>query len=391
VQTVLFVGAGPRQQQAIRRSGELGFRVVAVEGEVEDVEALAAAGRRGAVDGVLTAASARALPVAAAVADELGLPGMAPETVHAAANKIALRRLLAEHGVPQPRFAAARTLSEARKALSTVGLPAVLKPADSCGQRGLFALGSEDDLDAHLHAALAESESGEVLLESFEDGLELEGPAVARSGAVLLLTLWDRLRPPGIGFGVGWLHVHPATIFGDSLEEAERVGSAAIHAVGLHDGLALVDLLALDDGRVLALGVKAGLPGGHAAVLARRAVGVDLVEVALRQAVGTDVSDELVTPDFRRPLAVRSLTASPGHLPTGRVRRVGGLERVRAMPGVVEAEVLLEEGETIRPVRAAADRRGHVAAVGETSLEALERAEAAAAAIEVEVDGGGPA
>jgi len=114
-----------------------------------------------------------------------------------------MRRQLAEAGVPQPRFAAVRTLSETRRAAGEVGFPAVLKPADSGGQRGVFQIASLDDLDAHLHAALAESATGEAIVESFHEGLELNGLAVARDGEVELLTLSDRLRPPGIGFGVG--------------------------------------------------------------------------------------------------------------------------------------------------------------------------------------------
>jgi hypothetical protein len=120
--------------------------------------------------------------------------------------------------------------------------------------------------------------------------------------------------------------------------------------------------------------------------LVRRAVGVDLVAVALRQALGRTVPDELVAKRFEQPLAIRFLTASPGPLPTGTVRAVRGLDRVRSAPGVVEADLYLELGETIRPVRLDIDRRGYVIAVGRTSAEALERAEAAAALLVVEVD-----
>jgi hypothetical protein len=120
--------------------------------------------------------------------------------------------------------------------------------------------------------------------------------------------------------------------------------------------------------------------------LAWHAVGVDLVEIALRQALGLDVPDELVQPRFSRPLAIRFLTSSPGPLPAGRVVSVGPLDKVLAFPGVVQAEVFLQEGETIRPVRLDGDRRGYVIAVGETNVEALERAEAAATLLSVEVE-----
>ena len=120
--------------------------------------------------------------------------------------------------------------------------------------------------------------------------------------------------------------------------------------------------------------------------LAAHAVGVDLVEIALRQALGEQVSDELAHARRQQPLAIRFLTAAPGPLPTGTVRRVTGLERVLAFPGVVEADVFLQEGEEVRPVRLDGDRRGYVIAVGETNLEALERAEAACKLLDVDVE-----
>ena len=400
--TVLLVGAGRHQRRAIVRARELGVRVVAVDrnpqapgfaeadvAEVVDfseVPTVVEVGRRHAVDGVLTVSADRAVPVVAAVAEELGLPGVGTATAHVMTNKIAMRRLLAEEGVPQPRFAAARTLHEARLAAATVGFPAVLKPADSGGQRGVFRLASTDDLDAHLHAALAESAGGEVILEEYREGLELNGLVVARDGDAFPLTLSDRLRPPGIGFGVGWIHVYPASIFGDVLEEAERVAVHAVHALGLRDGIAFPQLLVTDDGDVLVIEVAARIPGGQMADLARHAVGVDLVEVALRQALGEAVPDELVRPRFQQPLAIRFLTASPGPLPTGRVAGIGSLEKVLAFPGVVQADLYIEEGETIRPVRLDGDRRGYVIAVADTNLEALERAEAAARLVDVVVE-----
>ncbi len=402
MKTVLFVAAGRHQRRAILRAQELGFRVAALDRNPEapglkeadvpvavdfvDFSAAVETARRIAPDGVLTIAADRAVPVVAAIAEALGLPGIGSEAAHLLTHKVAMRRRLAEAGVPQPRFAAARTLREARVAVEEVGFPSVLKPADSGGQRGVFRLESADDLDAHLHAALAESPTGEAIVEEFVEGTEMNGIAVARGGDVLPLTLSDRLRPPGIGFGVGWIHVFPASIYGDRLEEAERNAAGAVKALGLRDGVAFPQLISSPHGRSLVVEVAARIPGGQMADLVRHAIGVDLVEIALRQALGEQIRDELCLPRFAQPLAIRFFTAQPGPLPTGKVRSVGGLEKIRAFPGVVQAESYIVPGETIRPVRLDGDRRGYVIAVGETSLEALERAEAAATLIDVEVE-----
>jgi biotin carboxylase len=401
VRTVLFVGAGRHQRRAIQRAKELGLRVAAVDRNPDalglaeadvarvvdyaDPPAVLRKIGRLKVDGVLTVSADSAVPAVAAIAERLGLPGIGAETAHLMTHKVAMRRRLADAGVPQPRFAALRKLSERHRALDEVGVPAVLKPADSGGQRGVFRIDSMDDVEAHLHEAISTSPTGEAILEEFVDGTEMNGIVVARGGEPIPLTLSDRLRPPGVGFGVGWIHVYPATIYGDQLEESERVAAYTVKVLGLENGIAFPQLIATPDGRVAIVECAARIPGGQMADLVRHAVGVDLVELQLRFALGDDVPDELVFPRFKQPLAIRFLTAKPGPLPTGRVVSVGSLEKVLAFPGVVQAETYLQEGEVIRPVRLDGDRRGYVIAVAETNLEALARAEAAARLVDVEV------
>ena len=403
MKTLLFVGGGHHQRRGILRAKELGHRVVAVDAredapgmlaadvaepvDFRDVDSVIEVARRHGVEGAMTVSADRAVPVVAAVAETLGLPGIGTDVARAMTNKLVMRRLFAEHDVPQPRFAPVDSRNGApRAAAETVGFPAVLKPANSGGQRGLYRLESAEDLDERLPAALAESPTGEAILEEFADGLELNGIAIVRDGEVTLVSFSERLRPPGRGFGVGWIHVYPTSLEEDALAEAERVASRSVSALGLENGIAFPQLLAEPSGEVLAVEVAARIPGGQMADVVREGTGVDLLDVAILQAFGEPVPDALVTPSRSQPLAVRFLTAEPGPLPAGTVKRISGLERVLACPGVRQAEVYFTVGEEIRPVQVDADRRGYVLAIGETNLEALERAEAAARLFEVEVE-----
>jgi biotin carboxylase len=398
VSTVLFVGAGRNQRRGIERVRSLGARVVAVDGnpnapglaladagevvDFTDVDAVAAVGRTHGVDGVLTFAADRAVPVVARVAELLGLPGIGSQTAHLATNKIAMRRAFAERGVPQPQFAAVRTLQEVHAAARTVGFPAVLKPADSAGQRGIFLVHSDDELAAQLALTLAASPSHEAIVERFHEGREVNTLLVAREDDVRLVTASDRVRPEGVGFGVALAHVYPTTLYGDVLEEVERVAVAAVRAIGLRNGIAYPQLLVSPD-EVRVIEIAARIPAGQMDEVPRLGVGIELLEVALMQALGEPVTDELVTPRFQQPLAIRFLTAQPGPLPVGVVRTLGPLDKARAFPGVERVDTWIEIGETIRPVQTDGDRRGYVIARGATNLEALERAEAAAGLIDV--------
>ena len=400
--TVLFVGAGRHQRRAIEQARSRGLRVAAVDrneeapglasadvAEVVDftsVEEVLEVARRVSPDGVLTVSADRAVPVVAAVAEALGLPGIGTATAHLLTHKLAMRATLGAAGLPQPPWAGLRSVGDVAAAVEAVGFPAVLKPVDSGGQRAVFRVDNEDGLERDLPEAIAESPTGEAILEEFVDGIELNGIVIARAGEPAVITLSDRLRPPGIGFGVGWIHVYPPSIPAEQIRLAEEVAAESVRALGLRDAIAFPQLIAAPDGRVVVVEVAARIPGGQMADLVRHAVGVDLVEVAIRQALGEDVPDEVALPRFVQPLAIRFFTAEPGPLPTGRVVRVGSLDGVLASEGVVQADTYLQVGETIRPVRRDGDRRGYVIATAETSEEALRRADHAATKLTVDVE-----
>ena len=263
-----------------------------------------------------------------------------------------MRRLLAEHGVRQPAFAAVRTLHEGRAALEAVGVPAILRPANGPRGRGLFVVESADDLERHLHAALAESPTQEAILEQASGGTGFLAVVRVDGEHVGPEALLEAIPPPG----TVWFS--PSALFGDALEELEEAAVRAVRALELGNGVACVDLLVGDDG-VHVLEVSAAPPRAELAALLLAAA--------------------------ERPAAVCFLTGPPGPLPEGRVRRVGTLDKVLAFPGVVAADIDVAVGETIEPMRPEGEPRGHVLATGETNLEAVERAGAAARLVDVEV------
>ena len=86
-------------------------------------------------------------------------------------HKLAMRDATRERGRLRSRrtraCARARDV-DARSPRSA--FPAVLKPVDSGGQRAVFRIESREELERDLAEAVAESPTGEAILEEFVDG-----------------------------------------------------------------------------------------------------------------------------------------------------------------------------------------------------------------------------
>jgi biotin carboxylase len=393
VETLLFLGASISQAPAIRQARRAGFRIVAVDGDPNaaafpfahvaeavdftDVEQVVAVARRAGVDGVLSICTDRGVVPAAQVAEALGLPGIGVDVAQAMTDKQSMRARLAGSAIRQPAHVAVTGEADLRAALERVPLPAVLKPVDSGGQRGLFMIRSPGDAFARLQETLALSRRGAAMLESYVEGTELNVLLVMRDGVPTMLTASDRLRPAGDGFGVGWIHSYPSSLPDAVLDEVRSVSFAAVAALGLRNGIAFPQLIATDD-EVYLVEVAARIAAGQMTSLVRLGTGIDLFEIAFAQALGKPIRDEQVTAKFQRPIAIRFLTAEPGVLPVGAVSEIAGLKRVRRARGVLEAGLYFDVGAEIRPLQVDADRNGYVIATAGSPAAALSLADKAA-------------
>ncbi|HEV2592414.1 MAG TPA: ATP-grasp domain-containing protein, partial [Gaiellaceae bacterium] len=295
---LLFLGASVSQLPCIRYAREAGHEVIACDGDAgaiafkychawhvvdfSDSDRVAAVARAQHVDGILAVCTDRAVIPAAVVAQRLGLPGIGPDVARAMTHKPTMRRTLADAGVPQPAHAA---LTEHAGSVEGIPFPAVLKPADSGGQRGLYLIERDEELAERLPQTLVFSVGGEAMLEEYVVGTELNALIAVRDGEPTLLTLSDRLRPAGPGFGVGWIHSFPSSLPGDVLDRVRDVAYDAVRALGLQNGIAFPQLIATPEGRVVVVEVAARIAAGQMADLVRHGTGIELYEIAIAQAL----------------------------------------------------------------------------------------------------------
>lgn len=390
---LLVLGASAAVRASLRAARRDGFHVIAADGasaagamheadeslvlSIDNVDAVVAAARALRVQGIIATTDHAVVPAATA-ATTLGLPGIDPDTARRATSKAAMRAQWERAGIPGPRTRTASTDSDITIAAEQLGYPVVVKPANALGggSRGVSMAHNRDELAEAVHFARAYSSDGVLLIEQCvearsEHSLEI----LFVEGNAAVLAIGDKVKsaPP---YRVD-LQVRYPTALPEQVQEI--VGDTAIRAarsLGIEHGMAHVELAWTSDGVMLfELGARCG-GGATAAPLVPWATGIDEFVAASRVACGLPTGSLL--PTRNRGGCYRFLTPTPGALV-----RWSTLATMRSMPGVLEADLWVADGAVATAIRTGRDRVGAVVAGAETCEDAVERADKAAAVVEM--------
>src|SRR5580658_1794048 len=387
---LLVVGGGIEAVPGLERAKQMGLHLVVSDTNPEapgfavaddrllastyDIEATVAAARgyHRAVrrfDGVMCIASDIPKTVAAVAAD-LGLPGISRESAHLSSDKLDMKLKFRRDSVPVPWF----SLVESAARLHEI--------AFSRGSRGVLRLTEAVDLDWAYQFSTSQSPSGRVMVEEFLAGpqistesIVLEGVAYTPGLADRNYEFLDRFAPHIIENG-GDL---PTQLPAEEQQAICDLIQQAATSMGVCNGVVKGDVV-FHDGKPFVIELATRLSGGYLCTHEiPLSTGVDFVGCAIRLALGERVSADELVPRFQRCISQRYLFPSPG-----RVVGIAGAQGVSEQPGVVFCQVRLREGDLVGPVNSHPARAGLVMAMGESRREAMERTQAAIESIEIE-------
>ncbi|WP_175647643.1 ATP-grasp domain-containing protein [Streptomyces cyaneochromogenes] len=324
-------------------------------------------------DGVITSCDYY-LPTVARIAGHLGLPGPGPEAVENACRKDATRRVLADAGLPGPRFAVHEEWADLARAAKEIGYPLVAKPVDLCAGMYVRRVDDEDQL-AELFRALAEfpvnargqRRTPAVLLEELLDGPEVSVETVSHGGAVHLVGVTDK----SIGGAPAFIetgHMFPAALPLADTDAVEQTALGALKALGLTDGVVAHTEIKLTSAGPRLVEVNPRPAGNRITELVRHVTGIDLAAAFVDVALGRE-------PDLRRTdTGLRS--AAIGFLVPDRAGTLQTLDggQLADEPGVLEVQ-LAESGKTVKAAGSNNEYLGHVMAGDPDGLGARDRVE----------------
>lgn len=399
MRSILILGAGQEQCIAINEAKSLGYRVVACDAkasapglaladvgivcdDLRDVDFLTALGKREMISGVFC--HAVEIPeVVAKVAQTLGLPGITPEVALGCTNKYARISALRRAKIPVPEFASASNYMELLSVVNKIGFPLVIKPIDNAGSRGVQLISDISELKNAYEEAMTYSNSSTVLVEKVLHGPQISTESVVWRGEVYTFALADRnyereefYAPYFIENGINFPSILPAK------QQAEIMDmvNLTIKALGINFGAAKGDII-MHDGMPHIIEMACRTSGGwFGAGSIPSATGVNPIKPLLQMAMGEE-------PDLESLVPIKQLGCAQRYwIPqeAATFQMASGFEEVAQLPGVTMFNHFFPiMGTRLEKARHHAQRYAQVICTGVTREEAILRAEAAIAAIDV--------
>ncbi|SHF09449.1 ATP-grasp domain-containing protein [Vibrio gazogenes] len=241
---------------------------------------------------------------------------------------------------------------------SKYGYPFIAKPKDGVGSVGVRKISSKDEISS----AYTE---GEMLLESFIEGKELSVETFSFSGVHHVVAITEKEVLGGINDNqfteIG--HKVPAGINDEEKKLIIEFTNKFLNSLEYKDGPAHTEIK-IQSNKVSVIETHNRIGGDRISDLVKLSTGVDLVELSILWPLGMCKPvvnfNESTIGSAIRFFSVKS----------GVVNKISGLHNARCLPGVVNIELNLSEGDVVQPITNSFNRYGFVIATGLNADEA---------------------
>lgn len=323
---ILVLGTGSAQKDIIDYCKQRDFFVIATSNaagycaqkaadafyqvDITDVDATEKIARDTGVDFVYSIGSDVAMPTIARVSGNLGLTCFVPyDTAVICNHKNTLRKTLAEKNMDGN---IPLQVLESPKEEIRIPFPAIMKPSDSQGQRGVRKVYTADEVKGHFAETVGFSRDKKVVIEPFIDGDEISVNVFLQNGELKFYLISDRKVWDEYPGGIIREHIIPSKYEGDvrTAERIKKLVAATLDAIGLKDGPAYFQIMIDACGKPYLIEVTPRLDGCHMWRAIRFATGVDLLAATVDMLEGKPYAQAEAY--SRTPYSLEFLCGRPG-------------------------------------------------------------------------------
>lgn len=281
------------------------------------------------------------------IAANLGLIGNSMHTTEVTTNKWEMRKTLSMHGLPCPRFVQPNSDNKSVK----IGFeyPAIVKPTDRSGSRGVTMVTNNTELVDAIARARSESFRGEVIIEEFVEGKEISVEMITWKGKHYSLAMTDKVTT-GAPYFIETQQHQPSALDQEIKRRCVEIVEKALTCLGVNYGASHSELLITQSGNIYIVEIGARMGGDCiGSHLVRLSTGYDFVKGVID--ISLDRFDGVSKPDSNYA-GIYYLLSEPG-----KVLKIR--DKTNDYKQVVEKMVFAKEGDIVPPIRESGERLGY--------------------------------
>jgi len=308
---------------------------------------------------------------AAVVAKNLDLPSfLSLPTAKAVTNKKNMKNILQRYNIPTVDFKILNRDFSINE-IENISFPAVIKPLDSQGQRGVFKLNSPGEIRERFSEVLQFSREDEILLEEYYESKEITVSGWVIDEKLYILTVTDRITyENSLHIGICTAHIFPSVFLKRYYQEIKEISQRIVQGFKIKNGPVYFQMLIGDQGiKVNEIACRIG--GAYEGDFMPGLTGVDILDLNIDLSLGSGLkSDKLEKYDMlnnERWLSVQLFFARPG-----KIHRVSDIDELTVLPGVMQAGFNFNEGDKIMRIENATERAGYFIVAGNSREELKE-------------------
>ena len=354
---VLILGANAETVSLIKKAKEMGLYTIVTDNNPNafakrfadqpenvnamDVDGLVELAKREKVDGVLVGVAESILPAYCAVCERLGFPCYSTaDKFEMMVRKDFFKEKCREYGVP--------TIREYDADAADIKFPVIVKPVDSCSSKGIRVCQSADELQEDIEYALSFSRSKKYLIEEYMVGDEVISYYVMQEGNPIFVGMCDRytFKPKADLVQLPTSYIYPSRHIDSYMEHTDEAVKRMIQGLGLKNGTIFFQAFVDSDGIVRIYEPGYRLNGAQEHLIVSKVSGIDAKELYINLALTGKESDVDLEPLSNPKPAQISCKLSP-LVREGKIARIGGLDEIARIPGVVSINPNYEDGDEV--------------------------------------------
>lgn len=220
------------------------------------------------------------------VANKMRLTANSMDATSRSTNKYLMRKAFDSNGDPSPHCYLVN--NETDFSDMNITFPAIVKPTDRSGSRGICKINSIEEIRSAVEAAIHEGFEGKALVEEFVEGREYSAEYISHNGRHYFLALTLKYTTGAPHF-IETGHLEPAPVDKDTLNSVKAVVEHALDSLGLTEGASHSELKITDDGTIKIIEIG-GRMGGDCigSDLVHYSTGIDFVRAVIQVACGEE-------------------------------------------------------------------------------------------------------